>query len=120
MTRREILQLRRGALLTLKALYVGTLNHQTMELVLPTQIQAAAALHQACCWEWEDSWNGIDVDGLVGHLQAIEGELMLLPVIENRETLARGIDRALFTLRNLINGLQDDEPDDGDDAEGGS
>jgi hypothetical protein len=117
MKRKEILALRSKALLSLKAFFVATLDSRTLAMVQPVQIQAAAALHQALCWEWEDSWNGFDTEGLVFHLQGVIEQLTQAMDTKDAEAQSRHINTARFTLANLIDNIQEEEPEDDDDDE---
>jgi hypothetical protein len=107
--------MRREALLVLKALFVATLHPETMENVLPTQIAAAAALHQACCWEWEDAWQGIDMEGLVLHLQSVMEDLNEARMPLGKDARHHLLERAHSTLNSLLGGLLEGEDEASED-----
>jgi hypothetical protein len=117
--RNEILHLRRQALLSLKALFVGSLDAEFVKMIHPAQVAAATALHQACCRELEYSFNGIDLDLLVDQLSGVNTELREALDPDSGDDAGRKVSSAQWTVSILIDSLGDSDDYEDDDDEGG-
>jgi hypothetical protein len=101
MTRKELQELRRSSMLALKTYYVQSIEADLVATGNPFQVEAAAALHEACCRE-------LGADGGGRHLSTHAEAIIEFVVDEFEHQKERGrklestVADMLAELRDLL------------------